>query len=115
MLYALLGPGCREVTCIFEEEGEVVTGRWSDGRLGVLRGLRGATIGYGLIAYGEKEIRATPVDTTFIYRELLTAVIPVLAGGPSPITPDELVEVVAFQEAALSSARAGGKPIEVAV
>jgi len=113
MLYALLGTGCREVTCVFEEQGEVITGRWSDGRLGVLRGLREGSTGYGLTAYGTNSIRATTVDTTFIYRDLLSAVIPVLGGEPSPILPEELVEVVAFQEAALASAKAGGERVTV--
>jgi predicted dehydrogenase len=115
MLYALLGAGCREVSCIFEEQAEVVTGRWSDGRLGVVRGLREGTIGYGLTAYGEKGIRSTVVDATSIYRDLLEVIVPVLGGGPSPIPSDELVEVVAFQEAALASAKAGGRPVELAV
>lgn len=113
MLYALLGAGCREVSCVFEESGEVVTGRWSDGRLGVLRGLREGAAGYGLTAYGARSIRATAVDTTFMYRDLLAAVIPVLGGEPPPIPPEELVEVVAFQEAALASAAAGGKRVAI--
>lgn len=115
MLYTLLGAGCRDVTCVFEEQGEVVTGRWKDGRLGVLRGLRAGANGYGITAYGETAIRTATVDTTSIYRDLLDAVIPVLAGEPSPVAPDELVEVVAFQEAALASARNGGRPVAVAV
>jgi predicted dehydrogenase len=110
MLYALLGPGCEQVTCISDEDGDVVTGRWRDGRLGVMRGLRRGASGYGFTVYGEQSIRAMPVATDDIYRDLLRVVVPVLAGEPSPISPAELVEVVAFQEAALASARAGGVP-----
>lgn len=111
MLYALLGRGCQEVSSIFHADGEVVTGRWSDGRLGVLRGLRRGTRGYGFTVFGERAIRQESVDQTYLYRDLLAIIVPVLAGGPSPIDPDELVEVVAFQEAALISAREGGRPI----
>lgn len=114
ILYALLGKGCQEVTCVFEEQGEVVTGRWNDGRIGVLRGLREGAIGYGLTAYGERTIRSIVVDTTSIYRDLLAEIIPVLAGERSPVSPSELIEVVAFQEAALASAKAGGRPVDVA-
>jgi predicted dehydrogenase len=110
MLYALLGPGCEQVTCISDEDGDVVTGRWRDGRLGVMRGLRRGASGYGFTVYGEQSIRAMPVATDDIYRDLLRVVVPVLAGEPSPFSPAELVEVVAFQEAALASARAGGVP-----
>lgn len=115
MLYALLGPGCREVSCVSEEGADVVTGRWGDGRLGVLRGLRDSASGYGFTAYGEEGIRATAVDTTWIYRDLLSVIVPVLCGEPSPVSGDELVEVVAFQEAALASANVGGRPVEISV
>lgn len=113
MLYALLGPGCEEVTCAGDPGGEVVTGRWRDGRLGVMRGLRRGAVDYGLTVYGEQGIRATPVQTGSIYRDLLRVVVPVLAGGPSLVSAAELIEVVAFQEAALASARAGGAPRRV--
>ena len=115
MLYALLGVGCREVSCAFHESGEVVTGRWSDGRIGVLRGLRGGARGYGLTAYGERAIRQATVDQTYLYRDLVAVIVPVLEGAPSPVSPEELIEVVAFQEAALASAKAGGRPITLSI
>lgn len=114
MLYALLGPGCVEATCLAGDDGEVVTGRWRDGRLGVMRGLRRGATDYGLTVYGEAGIRATAVKTGAIYRDLLRVVVPVLAGEPSPVSPAELIEVVAFQAAALASARAGGAPQRLA-
>jgi predicted dehydrogenase len=113
MLYALLGPGCQEVTCSFHEAGEVVTGRWSDGRIGVMRGLRRGARGYGFIAYGENGIHQTAVGFDYLYRELLKVVVPVLAGGPPPVSAEELVEVVAFMEAALASRNDGGRPIRL--
>ena len=113
MLYALLGPGCAEVSCIFNEDGEVVTGRWKDGRLGVMRGLRRGTRGYGFTAYGERGIRPATVSLQHLYRDLVSVVVSVLGGAPSPISAAELIEVVAFQEAALASAQAGGRPVKL--
>ncbi len=113
MLYALLGSGCAEVACAFHEDGEVVTGRWRDGRLGVLRGLRRGARGYGFTAYGERAIRQASADLTYLYRDLVQVIVSVLSGGPLPISVTEMVEVVAFQEAALASARAGGRPVAV--
>ncbi|HVC33791.1 MAG TPA: Gfo/Idh/MocA family oxidoreductase [Chloroflexota bacterium] len=115
MLYALLGRGCRDVTCVFHEDGEVVTGRWNDGRIGVVRGIRRGARGYGLTAYGERAIRQSTVNLTSLYRDLVAVIVPVLSGAPSPISPEELIEVVAFQEAALASAMAGGRPIAMSV
>ncbi|MGN6698478.1 MAG: Gfo/Idh/MocA family protein [Thermomicrobiales bacterium] len=115
MLYALLGPGCQEVSCTFHERGEVVTGRWGDGRIGVVRALRAGAQSYGFTAYGEQGIRSETVPTSHIYRDLLAAVVPVLAGGPSPVSGAELIEVIAFQEAALASVQASGRPIALPV
>jgi hypothetical protein len=114
MLYALLGRGCEEVTCCFHEDGEVVTGRWSDGRIGTMRGLRRGSRGYGFTAFGERAIRHADVALEYGYRDLLAAVVPVLAGAPSPIDPAELIEVVAFQEAAYASRQNGGQPTQLA-
>jgi predicted dehydrogenase len=113
MLYALLGLGCQEVTCSFHEDGEVVTGRWSDGRIGVMRGLRRGARGYGFTVYGEAGIHHSTVGFDYIYRELLKAMVPVLAGGPSPVSTEELVEVVSFMEAALASRNDGGRPVRL--
>lgn len=111
MLYALLGAGCVEVSCTSEERGEVVVGRWVDGRLGVLRGLRGAASGYGFTAYGERSIVTRSIDATWIYKELVERIVTMARTGSSPVGAEELVEVVAFQEAALHSRGEGGAPV----
>lgn len=113
ILYALLGVGCQEVTCSFHEDGEVVTGQWSDGRIGTMRGIRRGTRGYGFTAYGERATRTATIDPRYIYRDLLAVVVPVLAGGPSPVDATEMVEVVAFQEAAFASREARGKSVSL--
>lgn len=111
MLYSLLGAGCVEVRCTFEEAGEVVVGRWADGRLGVLRGLRGGGTGYGVTVYGETSIATRQVDATWIYKELVERIVSMARTGTSPVAADELVEVVAFQDAALRSRREGGAAV----
>ena len=40
MLFALLGRGCEEVTRVASADADVVTCRWSDGRIGTMRALR---------------------------------------------------------------------------
>jgi virulence factor len=116
MLYALMGgPGCRRLSCISTDGADDVVGVWADGRLGGVRGLRAGARGFGFVAYGEAGIRAAQVDTAWIYRDLLQVVVRVLAGQPSPVPPEELVEVVAFQEYALRSAAADGQPVALPV
>ena len=40
MLYTLMGTGCEQVSRISTPDADVITGRWKDGRLGVLRLMR---------------------------------------------------------------------------
>ena len=108
MLYALMGPGCRSVRCSWEEGTEVVVGRWADGRLGTVRGTRRGTYAFGFTAFCEKEVVPATIDGRYYYRELLKVVIKALATGEWPLTAAELIEPVAFQVAALESARSGG-------
>lgn len=37
MLYALMGPGCVEVTRTYTDGADEIVGRWKDGRLGGVR------------------------------------------------------------------------------
>lgn len=117
MLYALMGgPGCRTVRCVTLDGADGVLGVWGDGRLGAMRGLRAGPGGYGFTAFGAKATVSARVDTTFIYRNLLRVVVAVLGGRIKPqVSPEELVEVVAFQEAALRSARMDGDAAALAV
>ncbi len=116
MLYTLMGgPGCRTVRCVSTEGADDVLGTWADGRMGGVRGLHASARGYGFVAYGEKGVKATAAGTAWIYHNLLEVVVRVLAGGPSPVSPQELVEAVAFQECALRSSQEGGEAVKLPV
>jgi hypothetical protein len=115
MLYTLMGPGCRSVRCVTTESGDDVTGEWEGGRLGSMRGIRGGASGYGFAVFGERGVVTSAVDTAWIYHELLKVIVATLAGSPSPVSPRELVGAVAFQEAALRSAQAGGEEVALPV
>jgi hypothetical protein len=103
ILYTLMGPGCERVTCIHEKGADVVTGRWKDGRLGTVRGIRTGSAPFGFTAYAAKGVKAVAVGTGVIYRELLKKVIETLSSGKPPIDPAVTLEIVAFIEAAFRS------------
>ena len=115
MLYALLGTGCRTVRCVFQEGAEVVTGVWDDGRIGTLRGTRAGAHAYGFTAFGERRVVPSQVDARYIYRELLKQIVQMFTTGRSPLPAEELIEVVAFQEAALRSRESAGAEVALAV
>ncbi|MCD6359730.1 MAG: gfo/Idh/MocA family oxidoreductase, partial [Armatimonadetes bacterium] len=107
-LYALMGPGCVELSCYFEDGGEVSVGRWADGRVGTVRGTRAGAHAYGFTVWGDKGVRLERIDAAYIYRELLKRVVEMFETGKAPLDIDETIEIVAFQEAALKSSRNGG-------
>lgn len=114
MLYELMGTGCESVRCVWEEGAEVVVGRWSDGRLGTVRGTRSGAHSYGFTAFGEKQVVPATVDARFIYRELLKVIVRMLKTSSWPLSADELVEPVAFQVAAYESAQRKGEEVRLA-
>ena len=103
-LYALMGPGCEAVWSVSNDDADVVTGRWKDGRVGTMRGIRKGTQGYGFTAYCEKSIVRTSINASYIYRELLKQIVQMFETGKPPIDIAESIEIVAFIEAAAKSA-----------
>ncbi len=114
-LYALMGRGCQEVTCVFSEGAEVTTGRWQDGRIGTMRGTRAGSHSYGFVAWCEKGVRPVTIDASYIYRERLKRIVQMFETGQAPLEIAETIEIVAFQEAALRSAQQGGVPVKLAL
>src|SRR5882672_764970 len=59
MLYTLMGTGCESVTRVHAEGVDVVSGKWNDGRVGTMRGIRDGKQDYGAVAFGAKSNLAT--------------------------------------------------------
>jgi predicted dehydrogenase len=106
-LYTLMGPGCESVHAVESTYGILVAGKWSDGRLGSVRGFVEGAAGFGFRAVGESGTRQEMVGGRYIYRELLKRVIAMFETGESPIDVHETLEIIAFIEAALQSAETG--------
>jgi predicted dehydrogenase len=113
MLYTLLGPGCQQVNNVYESSAEVATGRWKDGRLATVRGLRQGATPFGFTVFGQKGVYSTAVATQYIYRELLKKIVEFFRTGRSPVPLEQTLEIIAFIEAANSSARQHGQPVRV--
>lgn len=103
VLYTLMGPGCRRVTCTHEKDVDVVTGQWNDGRLATVRGIRSGESPYGCLVFTEQGVRAVPLGTAYIYRELLKKIVEMFETKQAPLDIAVTVEIVSFIEAALRS------------
>jgi virulence factor len=115
VLYTLMGPGCRRVTCTHEKDTDVVTGQWHDGRLATVRGIRSGKRAYGCLAFTEQGVRAVPIGTVYIYRELLKKIVEMFQTGRAPLDIAVTVEIIAFIEAALRSGHNHGAGENLAV
>ena len=115
LLYTVMGPGCRQVTCTHDKDVDLVTGHWKDGRVASVRGIRSGAGAYGCLVFMERGVQMVPVDTRYIYRELLKKVVEMFATGKSPLDIGVTVEIIAFIEAALASANNHGTAQEVKI
>jgi predicted dehydrogenase len=114
MMYELMGRGCETVRLTSNADGDVAVGQWSDGRFGVFRGLRRGAAPYGVTVYGEKQVATTAIGTTDIYHELLKRIVAAFQSGKAPLAPADMLEAVAFQEAALHSLEQGSREVRLA-
>src|SRR5438552_3466379 len=85
MLYALMGPGCKQVSNVTTPQGEVATGLWSSGFCGVARGIREGNAGFGFTAHYEKGHYTTAIEGAAFYREMLKAVVGMFESRKEPI------------------------------
>jgi len=113
ILYTLMGRGCTKLSCAYTEGAEAVTGLWSDGRIGTLRGTRKGRSGYGFVAWGENGIKQSGISTQYIYRELVREIVKMFETGRPPIDPRVTLEIVAFINAAIASREREGAWIEL--
>ena len=111
MLYTLMGPGCESITRVHADGADVVVGKWKDGRVGTMRGIRDGKQDYGAVAFGAKANQATPTPMKSDYRNLLVEVVKFFQTGAPPIPPEETLEMMAFMEAADLSKARGGAPV----
>jgi hypothetical protein len=124
-LYTLMGAGCETVARVHSEGADVVTGRWKDGRIGVVRGDRKDKT-YGAVVFGSKAVvssKAAGEEPTKAdpnqparsgYYGVVSAVIKFFQTKEPPVSPEETLEIMAFMQAAdLSKARQGA-PVTLA-
>ena len=114
MLYALMGKGCRTVRCYSHPKWDVIVGNWSDGRVGIVRGLRINARGYGFTVFCEKKIVSSSINTAWIYTELLKKAIEMFKNRKSPVDLAETLETIAFTEKAMESSKLN-REVEVLV
>ncbi len=108
-LFTVMGAGCVAVNRMSAEGTDVVTGLWSDGRVGTFRGTRTGKHLYGGIVFTENGV--TPSGGFKGYGVLLDEIVKFFKTGEPPVSEKETLEIFTFMEASNVSKRNNGKII----
>ena len=112
-LYAVMGRGCTTLTRRTEGPVDVSSCVWSDGRVGVFRGLPKADATQPLVRVtGEKGTAETKGAAD--NEALVRAIAEFFHTGRAPIDVAETLEVFEFMTAAQLSKERGGAPVRIA-
>jgi len=110
-LYAVLGPGCVSVSRKIEENSDVTTGKWRDGRVGIyygpLKGEKPPTIRI----WGSQG--TTESAGSGGYEGLVRAIAEFFHTGRPPVDAAETIEVFQFMTAAQRSKDRGGAEVSL--
>ena len=111
-MYTVLGTGCVKVVRTHTPNTDVVTGVWTDGRVGTMQGNRSSHKGYGVTAIGTKGV--VTGGEKHSYRPLAEDMVKFFQTGIAPVPLETTIEIHAFMEAADESKRRGGAPVAIA-
>lgn len=112
LLYTIMGMGCETVTRISGKDGDVIVGRWKDGRIGTVNAVRPYS-DYGAVAFrGRESVESHPkAGAATDYRPLVVEMVKFFQTSQPPVPNEETLEIFAFMDAAQRSKEQGGKPV----
>ncbi len=110
-LFTVMGPGCQSVVATESKGTIVVTGKWVNGSIGTLQGIRSGKTSYKVTSFGTKAIAEQKSGGD--YTPMLREIVKFFRTGKPPVPPEITLEIYAFMEAADESIRQGGKPVSI--
>jgi predicted dehydrogenase len=115
MLETVMGPGCRVVRATKNDDAEMITCTWADGRLASMRGTRKGHSQFGGVIHREKGVQMVDpnVKQRSYYAGMLEAILRSLPNGKSDVPMEQTLEVIRIIEAANES-RQSGTAVQVA-
>lgn len=111
-LFTALGPKCISVARVSTADTDIVTGTWSDGRTGMLVGLRNVATPHKVILFGKKAV-AEQQPGKDSYAPLVREIVKFFQTRKPPVSPEETLAMFTFMEAADESKRRGGAVVRM--
>jgi hypothetical protein len=113
-LFSVMGPGCESVTRVESGDVTVVVGKWKGGRIGTFRGMKKGGKEYGVTVFGEKAERSSlALKGKGGYGNLVVEIVKFFKTGTPPVSVEEMLDVLAFMEAADVSKAKGGAEVRL--
>jgi len=113
-LFSVMGAGCESVTRVDAGDYMVVVGKWKGGRIGTFRGMKKGGKEYGVTVFGEKAERSSlGVKGKNGYGNLVVEIVKFFKTGTPPVSVEEMLDVLAFMEAADVSKAKGGAEVRL--
>jgi len=111
-LYAVMGPGCVSVSRKIDDNADITTGKWKDGRIGVYHGVKKGEKQPAVRVWGEQG--TTDIKGTAGYEGMVRAIAEFFHTRKPPIDPAETLEIFEFMTAAQLSGDRGGAEVPLA-
>ena len=111
-LFTVLGSGCVNVVCTAGPGASVITGQWSDGRVGTLYAMHTWPAPYKVTLFGKEQVVEQRSDNGD-YTPLVREIVKFFQSGKPPVSAAKTLEIYAFMEAADESKRRRGTPVQL--
>ena len=108
VINVIMGRGCREVRAYRNDDADVMTAVWNDGRIATFRGLRKGEWKFGVTIHREKGFQFVDLLHNSWFKPTIELMLRDLPQGKSPVDPADTLEILAIIEAANASRPAGG-------
>jgi len=103
----VMGAGCATVQNDMNDNADVVTATWSDGRVATIRGNRNAHRAFGVTLHHADGCQHVPLPAGPGYAAMMTAIVNTLPAGKPDVPADQAIEVIRLIEAANESRESG--------
>ncbi len=112
VLFSYMGSGCASVQATHQQDGDLLVGRWEDGRIGVARGTRLDGGSFGCTVHSSDRVaHGTLAAAPPAYAVMLGEVAEFFRTGIPSIDLTETLQIIAFLDAAGRSLEQSGEAV----
>lgn len=114
VVHTMLGPGIESVRNLADEQQDIMTVRWQDGKTAVLSLLREGANGFHFSVYCDKGLRSTSIGDLAFYRNTVAEFVKMCQTGEEPVDLDHTLEIIKLLAAAEASRDQDGAAVRLA-